>query len=109
MSGSGVGLSGSARYFVSATVPTISSQGLVGWSWPLGLIRLPIGFWFGQNRFARLSLTMTTELVGVRSASLNVRPAVTGIRIVSKNVGLTRCQKARGAFWASVVVSPSAW
>src|SRR4029079_5591608 len=84
MSGSAVGFCGSARYFVSPTVPTMVSQGFVEESWP-SLMRLPTGFWFGQKRRATLSLTMTME-VSVASASTHARPAVSGIRSVSHKV-----------------------
>ena len=56
-SGSAVGLSGSPRYFISATTPIIVDHGSVE-SGPPALIRLPIGSSPGQNRRVRLSVTL---------------------------------------------------
>src|SRR5262245_14263458 len=107
MSGSAVGLFGSARNLVSGTTPTIVNQGFVDDGGP-NLMRLPMGSLPDQNRLTRFSLAMTAELVGVSSPDSNVRPGFTGIFIVVKNSGLTRWKYARGSVCASVVLSPSA-
>src|SRR5438034_2013915 len=106
-SGSAVGFSGSPRYFTSPTTPTIVSHGLVDDSDP-NLIRLPIGSWPGQNRFATRSLTTTAGPAGTASSGRKVRPFRNGTRIVLKKSGVTRCTYPRGAFWAVVGGCPSA-
>src|SRR3989449_10193791 len=98
-SGSGVGLSGSPRYFMSPTTPTIDSHGDLFVNEPC-LIRLPIGSWPGQNRVTTRSLTTTAVESGALSLSIKLRPAFSGTRIVAKKSGVTRCTYARGEFFA---------
>ena len=74
MSGSAVGFSGSARYFISPTTPTMVCQGDLDGA-PPGLIRLPIGSWPGQKRRATPWLTTTMLPSPCISVSLKVRPA----------------------------------
>src|SRR6267378_7518741 len=92
-SGSGVGLSGSARYFISPTTPTIDSHGDLFVNEPC-LIRFPIGSRPGQKRVTTRSLTTTAVESGVISLSVKLRPAFTGTRIVAKKSGVTRCTYA---------------
>src|ERR671919_497817 len=70
-SGSAVGVSGRPRDFVSATTPTIDSQGFADVSDPI-LMRLPTGSWPGQKRVTTRSLTITAGEAGVISDSRNV-------------------------------------
>jgi hypothetical protein len=51
--------------------------------------RLPSADSFGQKWRAIASLTTATARVSLRSLSLNTRPACTGMRSVSKKVGVT--------------------
>lgn len=69
-------------------MPTISSHGFVESSPPI-VIRLPIAFWPGQKRRTTLSLTMTTGLVEVASASVN--HMIKALAAHRANQALTQC------------------
>src|SRR5262249_19160332 len=64
---------------------------------------LPNGLSFGQKLWANASLMMITRGDWALSASLKTRPARTGIRIVSKYLGLmvSRMTNGRSAMGAS--------
>ena len=106
-SGSAVGFSGSPRYFTSPTTPTIVSQGFCDASGP-SLIRLPIGILSGQKR-RRHVFTDDHHARGWGQLRFQkVLPLRSGIPIVVKNSGMTRCTYARGIVWAPVAAWPSA-
>ena len=101
-SGSAVGFCGSARYFSSSTTPTIVSQGAVEAAFP-SLMRLPIGSWPAQNRWATFALTTTTFESGRISLGLE-RPARSNrdahrgeeFRSDRVHVGARHCLRAGG-------------
>src|ERR1044072_2397126 len=79
----------------SATTPTTSRHGVFCSAQP-SFTRLPIGFSFGQNRRAVVSLIKTTCGDFSVSASEKTQPFNNGIRIVLMYSGLMELKSANG-------------